>query len=106
MVDLLKSHAEFFNSRENRGLWNFLEMVKATPDQAHDLLNFRAIGQEAFDTLVKTRLLKVPTTNAPVRKKKATNFYDHSNTQKKDQASRKGEEDNPAATKTPTGMDG
>ena len=67
-------------------------MVKATPDQAHDLLNFKAIGQEAFDNLVKIRSLKVPTINAPVREKKATNV--HSNTQKKDQASRKEEEDN------------
>ena len=28
MVDFLKSHAEFFNSREIRGLWNFLEWLK------------------------------------------------------------------------------
>ena len=50
----------------------------------------------------KTRLLKVPTTNVPVRKKRLQTFT----TIKKDQVSRKGEEDNPAATETPTGMDG
>ncbi|SMN01636.1 hypothetical protein SPONN_2736 [uncultured Candidatus Thioglobus sp.] len=74
MVAALQSHAQFFDPEENKGLWNFLDMVQATPDQAHDLLNFRAIGQEAFDNLVKCRMLKIASTSAPVRKKRLQTF--------------------------------
>ena len=50
------------------GLWN-LECKKATPEQSYDLLNFRSIGQEAFEAYVSTKLLSLPSTAAPIRKK-------------------------------------
>lgn len=49
-------------------------MVQATPEQAHDLLNFRVIGQAAFDNMVKCRMLRLASTSAPVRKKRLQTF--------------------------------
>ena len=58
----------------NKGLWNIFEKKEATPEQAHDLLNFRSIGQQAFEHSVKYRLLKDVSTEAPVRLKRLTTF--------------------------------
>ena len=40
----------------------------------HELQNFRLIGQETFNYYVETRLLNVPSTDAPKRKKCLTTF--------------------------------
>lgn len=50
------------------GLWNF-ECKEATSEQSHDLLNFRSIGQEAFEAYVSNKLLSLPSTPAPMRRK-------------------------------------
>ena len=36
------------------GLSNFLELKQATPEQAHDLLNFQKIGEEAIESFILT----------------------------------------------------
>ena len=46
------------------GLWNFLDDIQATAEQAHDLLNFRSIGQESFECYV-SKLIGSPSTNTP-----------------------------------------
>lgn len=56
------------------GLWNFLESKEATPEQAHDLLNFRSIGEEAFERFVSTKLIGIPSASAPNRKKRLVTF--------------------------------
>ena len=57
-----------------QGLNNFLQNKKATPEQSHDLLNFRDIGQTAFENYVSSKLLKLTSTNASVRKKRLYTF--------------------------------
>ena len=42
--------------------------VKASPEQSHDLLNFREIGTTDLVNYVNHRILKIPNTNAPKRK--------------------------------------
>ncbi len=56
------------------GLWNVFECKQATPEQAHDLLNFRRIGMEAFEGLVSEKLLGLPSTAAPTRRKRLCTF--------------------------------
>lgn len=52
------------------GLWNFLDGKEATPEQAHDLLNYRKIAQDSYESYINTRIIGIPSTNAPKRKKK------------------------------------
>ena len=52
----------------NRGLVNVFSGQKATPEQAHDLLNFRRIGSEHLEQYIRVRILQQPSTNAPRRK--------------------------------------
>ena len=54
----------------NMNLYNFLENKEATPEQSHDLISLRAIGQ-SFEGIVNS-ILKT-STNAPTR-----NTYVHS----------------------------
>ena len=56
------------------GLWNFIENIQATPEQAHDLLNFRAIGQDAFEGFVSSKVIGLPSTAAPTRRKRLCTF--------------------------------
>ena len=68
---------EAINSKdmlELNGLWNFLENKEATPEQAHDLLNFRNIGQEAFERFVSSKVIGLPSNSAPTRRKRLTTF--------------------------------
>lgn len=74
MVQKICSHGMCTDNPENQGLINFIEMKQASPDQAHDLLNFREIGQQSFENTVKSRYLNVPSTNAPLRKKRLQTF--------------------------------
>ena len=52
--------------RENRGLLNVFSSVKATPEQSHDLLRFRQIGQDGLTNYINYYLLKNPSTKAPM----------------------------------------
>ena len=55
-------------------MWNFLDNIQATPEQSRDLLTFRQIGQSSFEEYISSKLLKQPSTQAPVRKKKLCTF--------------------------------
>ena len=56
------------------GLWNFLEGKEATPEQAHDLLQCRHIGHQAFERYVSTKIIGLPSTNAPNHRKRLVTF--------------------------------
>ena len=69
MLDAIAAHGMFHSEGENRGLWNFLDSKQANSEQTHDLLQFRSIGQAAFEDYVHSKILKQPCTDAPVRRK-------------------------------------
>ena len=55
----------------NRGLQNPFSAIIATPEQSHNLLNFRDIGTAEYEQYVKFHILQQPsTTHPPVRKHK------------------------------------
>ena len=56
----------FLSNESNMGLYNLLENKVATPEQSHDLMSLRAIGQQGFEGIVNSKLLLNKTsTNAP-----------------------------------------
>ncbi len=48
MLKAIASRGMFHSNSTNKGLWNFLRNIQASPKQAHDLLMFRCVGQAAF----------------------------------------------------------
>ena len=50
---------------ENRGLKNFLSNQPANPEQSHDLLSFRTMGQEHLLAYIDTCILHKATAEAP-----------------------------------------
>ncbi len=58
----------------NRGLVNPFTGKTASPEQTHDLLNFRYIGQREFLLGVQFNILKTPSVQAPNRKKRLQTF--------------------------------
>ena len=69
MLDAIKS-----KSMLTSGLNNFLELKQATPEQAHDLLNFRKIGEEALESFISTKILGLTSTTVPTRRKRLCTF--------------------------------
>ena len=74
MVDKIVSHGMFIDCDRNMGLCNFLENVEATPEQSHDLMSLRSIGQQGFVSIVKSKFLKESSTNIVTRKKRLCTF--------------------------------
>ena len=74
MRESIEGHGMFSISTTNQGLWNFLDNIQATPEQSRDLLTFRKIGQSSFEEYISSKLLKQPSIQAPVRKKKLCTF--------------------------------
>ena len=58
---------------QSSSLWNFLEDKLTTPEQSHDLLNCRCLGQEGYERYV-SKIIGLPSTNAPNRKKRLVTF--------------------------------
>lgn len=58
----------------NRGLVNPYRNLTATDSQRHDLLNFRSIGLHHFEMRVKAHILKTPSAQVPLHKKKLLTF--------------------------------
>ena len=74
MLDLMEECDMLPTSLDNLGLQNNFSDIPATPEQAHDLLNFRNIGQAEFEAHVSYRILRTPSTNAPRRRKRLQTF--------------------------------
>ena len=58
------------NQTINRGLINIFSGVAATPEQSHDLLNFREIDISDVRHYINFYVLKKPSIDAPIRKHK------------------------------------
>ena len=58
----------------NRGLINPFTNKKASAGQHHDLLNFRAIGQQEFLLRISSVILKNPSVQAPNRRRRLQTF--------------------------------
>ena len=74
MLDYIEENNILPTSSENLGLHNFLSHTPATPEQTHDLLNFRTIGQEEFQAHINYRILRDPSMGAPERRKRLHTF--------------------------------
>lgn len=74
MLEAITKHGMFHDKTENNGLWNIFRSLHATSEQAHDLLQFRVIGQSGYEDYIKTKLLNSPSTAAPVRRKRLCTF--------------------------------
>ena len=51
-----------------------VEYKAATPDQSHDLLNFRVIGQEAYERYIFAKIISLPNTSVINRRKRLATF--------------------------------
>ncbi len=71
MHTVIVSHGMFYKSPSNTGLWNFLENIKATPEQEQDMMALKQIGQKAYDLYIESKLIK---RYSPTRKKRLCTF--------------------------------
>ena len=73
-IDAIIRHVSehgMFSCAIDRSLGNIFTNQIATPQQAHDMLNFTAIGKKVYAAYVTHRILQVPSTaSAPLRKSK------------------------------------
>ena len=74
MLQVIVNHGLFHKDDNNVGLYNAFKGLKATNEQAHDLLNFREIGQAVHEAYVKSKLLNIPRTASPLRRKRLCTF--------------------------------
>ena len=74
MMSTLKQSNTFEVVVSDRGLVNFLNGVKATPEQQRDLLTYHDVGEEDFKHYVNYYLLHTHSTKAPHRKKRLNTF--------------------------------
>ena len=83
MVQLIKTKQVLDSTGNDMNLANkFIDAV-ATPDQQHDLLLFRDIGQNEFNNHVNCRLLCKPSAQSPSRLKRLQTFTVTKTTKKK-----------------------
>ncbi len=75
-INLIKSAQLLPLPSSDRGLVNSFTKKNATPEQQHDLLNFRTIGQEEFEKHVAYYILKQASVYPPQRKRRLLTFAD------------------------------
>ena len=75
MKQAIEDHGVYHNTTVNQGLWNFLAQKEATPEQYHDLLKHRQIGELGYEEFVRTKILKKPSINVPHQKKTALYIF-------------------------------
>ena len=61
-------------TQTNRGLINPFTSAKATDQQASDLLNFRTLGLQEFNSRINYYILREPSSKAPMRRKRLQTF--------------------------------
>ena len=57
------------NINSNRGLVNVFTRQQATPEQVHDLQNFRSIGNESTEVFIKHQIIGTSSTSATIKRK-------------------------------------
>ena len=75
-IQIIKESHMFEKIVGNRGLQNLFTRKHATPEQSHDLLSFRGIGQCEFMLYVSFHILNKPSTQAPNRRHCLQTFSD------------------------------
>ena len=73
-IQTIETSKLLISTDTNRGLINPFTNKEATVGQHHDLLNFRAIGQQEFLLQISSVILKQPSVNAPNRRRRLQTF--------------------------------
>ena len=76
-MKLMKDKALFELTYTNRRLINPFTNVHAAPEQEHDLLNFRDIGEREYLSRVAAHVLQQPSVQVPNRKRRLVTFSDN-----------------------------
>ena len=79
----IRSHGMFETTHDNRGLVNPFSSKKPSKEQYHDLMNFRAIGNDEFLTRIKYTVLRESSVQAPNRKKRLQTFTERTVTRQR-----------------------
>ena len=74
MMSTLQQSNTFEVVSSDRGLFNFMNGVKATPEQQRDLLTYHDIGDEDYENYVSYHLLHANVTNTLRRKRRLNTF--------------------------------
>ena len=83
MLDMMDECDMLSSTPTEPQLRNPLTDTIASPEQMHDLLNFRKIGQAAFEDHVRYCILHTPTADTPHRRKHLQTFGSTKQTKKK-----------------------
>lgn len=75
MMSTLQQSNTFEVVCSDRGLFNLMNGVKATPEQQRDLLTYRDVGGEDYKNYVNYFLLHDHSTRAPQRKRRLNTFF-------------------------------
>ena len=65
MIQVVTGSGMFEVVTENRGLWNYFTQTQASPEQSHDLLAFRKIGQTHLNGFINSSILHTHSAQAP-----------------------------------------
>ena len=74
MLDMMDECDIISTASSEPQLRNPFTNVVAAPEQMHDLLNFRQVGQTEFEHYISYRILCTPSTDAPRRRKRLQTF--------------------------------
>lgn len=83
MVDLIDTKHVLSTDDTDSTLANKFTGISAMPDQQHDLLAFRQIGQAEFENHIECRILRKPSAQPPSRLKKLKTFTISKDTKQK-----------------------
>ena len=74
IVSAIEKYKMLEVTQTNRGLINPFTSAKATDQQALDLLNFRTLGLQEFNSRINYYILREPSSKAPMRRKRLQTF--------------------------------
>ena len=73
-IEKLNCSRVLFADQRDNSLYHLFNNKKATPEQTHDLMNFRQIGQTEFERRVEYYTLRNPSVRPPKRQKRLLTF--------------------------------
>ena len=74
MLEAISEHGMFNHTETKRAYGTSYSPKRLLQNKLHDLMNFREIGQTAMENYINTKIIKQPSSGAPIWKKRLSTF--------------------------------